>query len=51
MPRIIFVDIGREKLAVIWLNGVLKEDSDINVCVLGLCRVEDSNKPMGILCL
>ena len=48
---IVFVDIGQAKLAVFWINGAQREYLIKNGFVLGLCRVEDSNKPMGIICL
>ena len=34
-----FIDIGREKLAVFWINGPRREDSDKTLGVLGLCRL------------
>ena len=48
---IVFIDIGQTKLAMFWINGARREYLIKNGFVLGLCRVEDSNKPMGIICL
>ena len=43
-----FVDIGREELAVFWINGSQREDSNKTIGAIVLCRGEYYNEYMDI---